>query len=201
MRTRRGPNQRPAPARRRMVGPDSGPPSPSMTTARTSRPFLERLAALVLMFAFVLQSAAAAGEGCVARAFTGRCCCASSNAPAQSSSVTTRHSCCAPVDVAHDVRGPRFAPAGECHCSLAPLPPAPAAPQAATCGLERSAGEDGFAHWIAGAVARVPVVETDPPESARPWPPRARTAFSSAHRRLEKRGVLGHLSELCTFRS
>lgn len=111
---------------------------PSTTHSRESR-FTTRLVALVLLVAFVLQSAARASEGCIARAFVGSCCCVEVDtgadlgleSPAASSCCTASHA------DAEEERGPSIVPASACDCETNALPSVPTTPDNRDAATQR----------------------------------------------------------------
>jgi hypothetical protein len=172
-------------------------------TRNRTTPLATRLVALVLVCAFVLQSAAQAGQGCLARVFTGACCCTAVD-PALDMGAAPERSCCAgdPEQARGDSSdAPRVEWERGCACASAPQPSAPVVPQAPDVAAERSWERILHAQPIA-LVACTAASAPRPVEQrtlGRP-PPVARIFDASfARTRLAQRGVSGLLSELCTL--
>ncbi|MBL8859534.1 MAG: hypothetical protein JNL28_13580 [Planctomycetes bacterium] len=162
-----------------------------------TKPFTTRLVALVLVCAFVLQSAAQASQGCLARVFTGACCCVAVDA-------APAHACCAqapeePTDEPSDA--PQVVAPGACACAFAAQPPLPVAPQTPDSACERSLVRilhaAPIAHFAGLAIAVVSPVEQRALE--RPPGDRGVARASFTRTRLAQRGVAGFLAELCTL--
>lgn len=144
-------------------------------TQKNQHPALTRILAGVLLVAFVLQAAARASQGCVARAFGGSCCCveaATENEPMRS--------CCAHADEgALDGNGPVVDAARACHCEAVALPGAPAAPKSADGTGERAHERSAKALAVSHGTVLTTVAErvldlrpqARPPDRAR-LPPR-----------------------------
>lgn len=161
-------------------------------------PLAARLVALLLVCAFVLQSAAQAGRGCLARVFTGECCCAAADTAAPAHACCARSSAEAPADSPDE---PRFESQKGCACSTALQPIAPAAPRSPDVTTERSWERILHAQPIASPVCASASILQHVEQRALDRPPRpARTpAASFTCTRLAQRGVSGLLSELCTL--
>ncbi len=162
--------------------------------------FVTRLVASVLLVAFLLQSAARAGEGCLARVFSGSCCCtAVADAPAPV------HSCCAPAPQhapEESMGGPSLERQRDCHCSMTRPPLAPAVSVLPDLTTERSLERILFAHTVAAVTCAVgsSALHVEQRALDRPPDPPGSGAGSFARTRLAQRGVAGLLSELCTLR-
>jgi len=102
------------------------------TRSREHR-FSTRVVTLLLLVAFVLQSAAQASQGCIARAFSGACCCVEA-----STKEPLTPSCCAVQHAEEsDTSDPRIEAAQACHCESAALPSVPASPKLPDAAAER----------------------------------------------------------------
>ena len=172
-----------------------------MTSTQRTRttPLTTRLMALVLVCAFVLQSAAQAGQGCLARVFTGACCCS-----AVATDATPAHACCVQAAEAapHNSSGaPRVDDQRGCSCATALQPTAPAAPGAPDVALERSLERILYAQPIAPVayLALAVIAQVEQRALERPPGPAIPSLASFATTRLAQRGVSGLLSELCTL--
>lgn len=161
-------------------------------------PLTTRLVALVLVCAFVLQSAAQASQGCLARVFTGACCCVAVDA-------APAHACCTQAQPQESSDEPSDAPQvadlSACACAFAAQPEVPVAPQTPDSACERSLTRilhaAPIAHFAGLASAVVSAIE----QRALERPPDGRSAASASftRTRLAQRGVAGFLAELCTL--
>jgi hypothetical protein len=145
-----------------------------MNAITTSRSTATRLLACLLLVLFVAQSAAQAGQGCIARAVVGTCCCveeAAADVP----------SCCAQDDAEpREDLGPVARDAGGCPCETIALPLVASAahkPVDATAEAGQRVAAQTIAlapaSWCGGvrANALAPRPEWRPPDRERrlPW--------------------------------
>jgi hypothetical protein len=159
-----------------------------------------RLVALVLLCAFVLQSAAQAGEGCLARVFTGGCCC---NEAAPDADLAPQPSCCAAEPEQRsddDSNAPRVETQSGCACATAMPPSAPVVPHTPDAAAERSWERILPAQPIAAIACAASAVQHVEQRALERPPDAGQIANGSfARTRLLQRGVAGLLSELCTL--
>ena len=166
----------------------------SQLTQTRMTPLTARLVALVLVCAFVLQSAVQAGQGCLSRVFTGACCCIEVE--------LGEPSCCARAEEspAEIPDGPSVSSRSDCDCTAVVQPIAPVVQHSPDVATERSWERILFVEPVViPSCAAVTSLRIDPRALDRPPDSGSRFDASFARIRLAQRGVAGLLSELCTL--